>query len=149
MFLLNNIHDRRYRPEYPDHVGVFFDISESQLGSAKNSAWHEIQPGDIACVIRSSRTVDTFYRVDQKLKTDKVDGKDGAAHVLIGTVIAKMIEPTNMQAFLKKMGVKHPLLPKSQFIIGFNVANLGDAFDKVEVKTRDGNATLGELVKVG
>ena len=144
MFLLNNIRDRRYRPEYPDHVGVFFDISDAQLANAKNSAWNEIKPGDIACVIRSSRTFDTFYRVEQKLKTDKVD-EDGAAHVLIGSVIAKMVDSTGMQILLKKFSVKHPLLPKSQFIVGFNIANLGTALDALEVKTRDGNVTIGEL----
>ena len=144
MFLLNNIRDRRYRPEYPDHVGVFFDISDAQLANAKNSAWNEIKPGDIACVIRSSRTFDTFYRVEQKLKTDKVNG-DGAAHVLIGSVVAKMIDSTGMPIVLKKFSVKHPLLPKSQFIVGFNIANLGTALDALEVKTRDGTTTLGEL----
>ena len=144
MFLLNNIHDRRYRPEYPGHVGVFFDISDAQLANVKNAAWNEIQPGDIACVIRSSRTFDTFYRVDQKLKTDKVD-ENGAAHVLIGSVIAKTIDSVGMPALLKKFSVKHPLLPKSQFIVGFNIANLGSALDELEVKTRDGTTTLGKL----
>ncbi len=70
MYLLNNIHDRDYRKEYPDIRNVIFDISEKQLKSPKNNDWNNLLEGEIVCVVKSSRKISIFFIVESKKVTD-------------------------------------------------------------------------------
>jgi hypothetical protein len=144
MFLLNNTGNRHYRPDYPGIKGVIFDLSELQIAHKKNAAWTEIEPGDLACVINGSRNIDTFYRVESRIPTDVGAGPD-RLYVITGTMVGKMKDPRAMQTILKRYGVQHPYLSNGQFTIGFNVGNIGNGMDDLEVGTREGNKRLGDL----
>lgn len=145
MFLLNNIHDRDYARIYPSTPGVLFDISDAQLRNAKNAAWNAIKPGDVVCVVRSSRNMSTFSRVESKLQTDAPDGEGGFQHVIVGKVIAKLPMEQKMTYLLNRFEVSNPYLPANKFSIGFNVADLEDALADLQVQTRDGICALGTL----
>jgi hypothetical protein len=146
MFLLNNIHDRSYATIYPDLKNVVFDISDAQLGNAKNKDWQDIGKDSIVCVVNGTRMISTFYRVEENIKTEVVD-ENGHQHVIRGTVIAKLPKDEEIRKFLNNAGVKHPSLPRSMFGIGINIANLNDALDSLIVKTKKGVASLGDLKK--
>jgi hypothetical protein len=145
MFLLNNIHDRKYRPIYPDIPGVIFDISDKQLANVKNHDWNQIEPGNIACVVNSSRKISTFCKVTTRYKTDVVE-HDGHLHVVTGVVIAKLHDDIDMTTLLNRFGIKSKYLKGNQFSIGFNVANLRSDLDALIVKIEgDRDSTLGAL----
>lgn len=145
MFLLCNVHDRDYRSVYPDISSVIFDISDAQLSNAKNGAWGAIEPGAIVCVVTSSRKVSTFYRVEAKRKTEVKDEAGSLQHVITGPVIGKLPQDQDMTHLLNKHNVVNPYLPGNKFSIGFNVADLGNALDSVELNTNNGRRTIGEL----
>jgi hypothetical protein len=145
MFLLCNVHDRDYRVVYPNIPGVIFDISDAQLSNVKNAAWAAIEPGAIVCVVTSSRRVSTFYRVEAKRKTEVKDEGGNLQHVITGPVIGKLPHDQDMTFWLNKYSVTSQYLPDNKFSIGFNVADLGDALDSVELDTVSGQCTIGEL----
>lgn len=145
MFLLNNIHDRDYRKVYPDISGVIFDMSDSQKANAKNSAWHQIKPGSIVCVVRSSRKISTIFRVSSIRKMEVTDDAGGYEHVLIGSVIGKLPSDIDMTRLLNMYQVSHPYLPENKLSNGFNVANLGDALSQLEIRIKNGTCNLYEL----
>jgi hypothetical protein len=145
MFILCNVHDRNYRAIYPDIPNVIFDISDAQLGNAKNDAWHAIVPGNIVCVVKSSRRISSFYRVEAKRKTEVKAEADGFRHVITGKVIGKLPQDQDMTFWLNKHKVTSQYLPANKFSIGFNVANLGDTLDSVELVTKNGQHTVREL----
>ena len=145
MFLLCNVHDRDYRAIYPDIPDVIFDISDSQLSNVKNDPWNAIEPGAIVCVVKSSRRVSTFYRVEAKRKTHVKDEAGDAQHVITGPVIGKLPQDQDMTFWLNRYNVTSRYLPANKFSIGFNVANLGDALDSVELNVGGTRRTIGEL----
>lgn len=146
MFLLCNVHDRNYRAIYPNIPNVIFDISDAQLSKIKNDAWHAIEPGTIVCVVKSSRRISSFFRVEAKRKTEVKAEGGGFRHVITGTVIGKLPQDQDMTFFLNKNKVTSQYLPANKFSIGFNVANLGDALDSVELITDNGQRTIRELL---
>ena len=146
MFLLCNVHDRDYRAVYPDIPSVIFDISDAQLSNVKNGAWDAIEPGAIVCVVTSSRRVSTFYRVEAKRKTEVKDEAGSLQHVITGPVIGKLPQDQDMTLLLNKHNVAAiPYLPGNKFSIGFNVADLGNALDSLELNTNNGRHSVGEL----
>lgn len=145
MFLLNNIHDKNYKKCYPTESDVIFDISEKQLGSAKNAAWNELKEGSIVCVVTSTRRVSTFCRVTAIKSVEEIDSDGGEMFALFGVVIAKLMPESNMGLLLSKFSVKHQYLPSNKFSVGFHVADLGTALDPLKVKTRSGTKTISEL----
>jgi hypothetical protein len=145
MFLLCNVHDRDYRAVYPGIPDVIFDISDSQLGNIKNDAWGAIEPGAIVCVVKSSRRVSTFFRVEAKHKTVVRDESGSLQHVITGPVVGKLPQDQDMTFWLNKHNATSQYLPANKFSIGFNVANLGSALDSVELVTSTGRRTIGEL----
>lgn len=145
MFLLCNVHDRDYRVLYPGIQDVIFDISDTQLGNVKNFAWTSILQGAIVCIVRSSRKVSTFYRVEAKNKTNVGDESGGFQHVITGLVIGKLPQERDMSSWLNQHDVASQYLPANKFSIGFNVADLGDALDSVKLRTANGLRTIGEL----
>lgn len=157
MFLLNNTHDRNYKKCYPTESDVVFDISAKQLNCAKNAAWHQLQAGSIVCVVTSTRKVSTFCKVtaikglgdsgaDDNSDSKSRQGTDcGEMFLLYGVVIAKLMPESNMGLLLSKYSVEHQYLPNHKFSIGFNVADLGTAFDPLKVKTRLGIKRILEL----
>ncbi|MBZ2169462.1 hypothetical protein [Marinobacter sp. F4216] len=145
MFLLNNIHDRDYKKVYPNISGVIFDLSDSQIANARNSEWHDIKPGAIVCVLRSSRKMSTFFRVSSIRKTEVTDDAGGYQHVLIGDIIGKLPKDIKMTDLLNTRKVNHPYLPDNKLSIGFNVANLGDALSELKIKIKNGTCNLSEL----
>jgi hypothetical protein len=144
MFIFSNIHERQYKKIYPDIQKVIFDICDKQLNSQKNADWHNIIAGDIACVIRSSRKLSTFYKVRSIEASDIVDPQDGTSHVLIGEIVAKAEVEQDMELVFNRYGVHHRYLPNNKFSIGFNVADLGDALDALPVRSSQGKS-LGEV----
>jgi hypothetical protein len=146
LFLLNNIHDRKYKSIHQID-DVIFDISDTQLSNLKNRDWNDIQPGDIACVVTGSRTISTFYRVKERKETEVASDGGGHLHVITGYIVAKLAENTNMTTLLNKFGLAHPSLKGNKFSIGSNVTNLRDALDALIVKTRDATSTVGKLNK--
>lgn len=144
LFLLNNIDDRKYAKIYPDFPGVVFDLNDEQLARPKNAAWTAITQNSIVCVVNSSRKVSTFYRIDNTLRATPNDGS-GEQSVIVGRVAAK-IEPYSMPALLNKFNVKHQhLSAHNQFTIGFNVADLGNQLDALEVFVNKMPVRLGSL----
>jgi hypothetical protein len=63
MFLLINIHDRKYKPLYPGIRDVIFDIPENQLNNIKNHDWQQIKSGGVVGGVNSTRKISTFYVV--------------------------------------------------------------------------------------
>ncbi len=145
MYLLNNIHDRRYCDIYPDLRNVAFDISENQLSNQKNGAWKEIERGCIVCVVNGTRKISTFRRVDARLPTDVIYPSHGRLFVITGQVVGKLPQDLDMTTLFNKYHLKHPYLPGNQFSIGFNVGNLGDALDNLVLTTKNGDRTVLEL----
>lgn len=145
MFILNNINDIDYKKYYPNLNNVRFDISEKQLSSKKNIEWNEIKIGDIVCVVKSSRKINTFIKVTNKYGLGDNDLEFGESFVLIGDVVAKLEPAQDMQLLLNKYKVEHKYLPNNNFSIGFNVANLKQALDSLLVTTRRGQVTLVDL----
>jgi hypothetical protein len=145
MFLLNNIYDRPYDKLYPKIPRVVFDISKSQLGNVKNADWGKIGPDSIVCVVNSSRKISTFWRIDRNFEAE-LDGETELQHVITGMVVAKAPDP-DMTPLLNKFKVSSRYLPKNQFSIGFNVADLGSALDDLEVTVRDGQ--VARKIKLG
>ncbi len=145
MYIFNNIHDRDYKSEYPEETKVIFDISEKQIGNAKNSDWSSLTSGDIACVVTSSRKISTFFKVTEIKGLGDSHPTDGETFILRGEVVAKLPKEDDMQKILTKFKVQHKYLPKNQFSIGFNVANLGRLLDGLGVKTREGLQLLSTL----
>lgn len=151
MFLLCNVHDRNYAEVYRDsdvsdiRTDIRFDISDAQLRNIKNAAWEEIEPGAIICVVKSSRKISTFCRVEEKLTTDVSDDEGGFQNIVTGAVIAKLKPAQDMSSWLTQSGVKHKYMPSNKFSVGFNVANLGNSADAAILHTHSGRSTLGEL----
>lgn len=145
MFILSNIHDRNYKDIYPDIENVIYDISDKQLNNEKNKDWKKISIGSIVCVIKSSRKISTFYKVDKNTKTNIHDPVDGYAHVLIGKVIGKTIKDEDMEFLLNRFDVNHPYLPSNKFSIGFNVADIGGKLGDLAIKTKDGECFVKEI----
>ena len=129
MFLLSNIHDRRYATIYPELKNVVFDISDAQLSNSQNKDWHDIGNGSIVCVVNGTRMISTFYRIEENLKTDIVD-ENGHQHVIRGSVVAKLNKDEEMRRFLNNAGVKHPCLPRNMFGTG-SIANLNSDESRV------------------
>ena len=148
MFLLSNIRERKYRKLYPDMPNVIFDISDAQLKNKKNSDWQFLAPGTIVCVVQKTRKLSTFFRVDEKFKTDLSTPTGGALHVVTGSVAGKLDPSQNMTALLNKHGVSNPYLPNNQFSIGFNLADLGDALSDLQLDTPEGQMSMGELQRL-
>jgi hypothetical protein len=144
MFILNNIHDWSYNERYPGIDHVIFDLGDTQLANRTNHEWNEIEPGNIVCVVRSSRTIDLFHRVERRFRTEFAMEGD-RLHVITGRIAARMHDPIAMQTLLNRFHVEHYYLPNNQFRIGFNVGNVGTALDELMVRTRDGDKMLGEL----
>ena len=90
MYIFNNIHDRDYKSEYPEETKVIFDISEKQIGNAKNSDWSSLTSGDIACVVTSSRKISTFFKVTEIKGLGDSHPTDGETFILRGEVVAKL-----------------------------------------------------------
>jgi hypothetical protein len=146
MFLFNNIHNRDYNNEYPNIPNVIFDISDTQLRNKMNAPWDEIIAGDICCVVRSSRIMTTFYRVENRFRTETPDNHGGCQHVIVGKVVGRLDPNQTMSALLTRYNVNHKYLRNNQFTNGFNVANLGDALGELVVRIRDNkSATIAEL----
>lgn len=145
MFLLCNVHDRDYRAVYLDIPSEIFDISDTQLSNVKNAAWATIGPGAIVCVVTSSRRISTFYRVEARFKTEVKDEAGNFQYVITGSVVGKLPHDQDMTLLLNKHNVANPYLPGNKFSIGFNVADLGNALDSVELNTNAGRRTVGEL----
>lgn len=145
MFLLNNLHDRQCRDLYPDIDHVVFDISDYHLGNGKNHDWHKMAAGSIACVVTSTRRISTFYLIAARMATEVADPVAGRLHVVTGKVVAKLEQARDMSWLLKRHGASHPLFRGNKFSNGFNVADLGDALDSLQLATRNGPATVGQL----
>ena len=145
MFLLNNIHDRDYRTIYSELDNVIFDMSDAQLSNSRNGAWHDIAQGSIICVVRSSRKISTFFRVEALRRTEVTDDNGNYQNVIIGPVVAKLPSALDMTCLLNKCKVKHPHLPDNKMSIGFNVADLGDSLGELEVITKEGSCNLSLL----
>jgi len=145
MFLLNNIRDRDYRKHYPNINNVIFDISEQQLLNARNSDWGKLRKGSIACVVKSTKKVATFFVVDSVIKTGIKDDSLGELSVVIGSVVAKLSPSKDMTGLLNSYKVTHNYLPNNKFSIGFNIASIGDSLNNLSVKARNGNTTIGLL----
>jgi hypothetical protein len=145
MFLLNNIHDRRYAEIYQGTRHVAFDLSESQIQHAKNGDWANIAKGSIVCVVNSTRKISTFCRVDEKRASGVVDESGTILYVIIGSVIGRLPDDIDMTTLLNKYDISHRYLPQNVFSIGFNVASLGEALDDLSLKTKNGMKTLAEL----
>ena len=147
MFLLNNVRDRDYKGLYPDENKVIFDISQKQLSNAKNASWNDIKQGDIVCVVTSSRKISTFFQVTSKFGLKDDDSESGEIFLLTGEVIAKLEREVNMKVLLDRLNVEHKYLPSNKFSVGLNVACLGNAFNSVLVRTRNGNIPLGSMAE--
>ncbi|MFT5807908.1 MAG: hypothetical protein ACI9LG_002208 [Moritella dasanensis] len=145
MFLLSNIHNKNYKKSYPTESEVIFDISAKQLGNIKNAAWKELQEGSIVCVVTSTKKVSTFCKVTAIKGLGDGDSDGGETFLLFGVVIAKLMPESNMGLMLSKFSVKHQYLPNNKFSIGFNVADLGTALDTLQVRTRRGSESVGDL----
>jgi len=145
MFILNNIHDRKYRGIYPEIKNVIFDISEKQIKNKKNSAWLELLSGHIVCVVTSSRKISTLFRVSGVEGLGDHDEEGGETFVLKGMVVGKLNKEQKMESLLNQFKVEHHYLPNNKFSIGFNVANLGNALDPLSIKTKNGEMTVHEL----
>lgn len=145
MFLLSNIHDRDYAKIYTNIENVLFDISDSQLKNTKNAAWYAIEPGDLVCVVRGTRNISTFCRVEGKRRTDISDGEGGFHHVIVGRVVGKLKDDMDMTYVLNKFSVSSPYLPNNKFSIGFNMTDLGNALSELQIRTKDGEVALGTL----
>ena len=144
MFLLNNIHDRPYRQLY-SKPNILFDISQSQLGSAKNADWEKIAPNSIVCVVNSSRKISAFCVVSSR-EPIELPGDPDQNFALLGSVVARLATDIDMATLLNRFGVQHPYLPGNKFSIGFNVADLGSALDELVLQRKsDARTTLGEL----
>ncbi|WJV65261.1 hypothetical protein PCO86_13080 [Pectobacteriaceae bacterium CE70] len=147
MFIFNNINDREYNKIFTEQKNVIFDLSDRQIENGNNSEWKDIKCGDVACVISSSRKVSTIYKIEAIKEYGPVLNEEGHLFVLIGKIIAKALPEMDMTNLLNKHGVVHKKLPDNKFSIGFNVANLGTQLDKLNVKTQEGECTLGELIQ--
>jgi len=145
MFLLNNIRDRDYRKDYPNINNVIFDISEKQLSNEKNSDWYKLKKGSIACVVKSTRKVATFFVVESVIKTGINDDSLGELNVVTGRVVAKLSPSKDMTGLLNSYKVSHIYLPNNKFSIGFNIASIGDGLNNLSVKAKTGNTTIGLL----
>ncbi|MBB1420373.1 hypothetical protein H5200_00335 [Pseudoalteromonas sp. SG43-7] len=145
MFIFNNIHDRKYRKVFSNYENVIFDLSLTQINNANNIDWGNIKEGDLACVVTSSRKVSTIYKVLDIVHCGEVEGEDGDLYLLRGKVAAKFESQLDMTALLNKFKVVHPKLPDNKFSIGFNVANLGDQLDSIQVKVGQAKVSLSEL----
>lgn len=138
-----------YRSIFISIPDVIFDLSEAQLKSKTNGAWEAIRPGSIACVIASSRKVSAIYKIDAKMRTDVFEDSS-RLHVITGKVVGRLPSDVDMQTLLKRFSVDHRELPGNTFSIGFNLTDLGGDLDALEIKTRCGTTTVGELKrKVG
>ncbi|BCE00011.1 hypothetical protein [Marinicellulosiphila megalodicopiae] len=145
MFLLSNIKDRDYKKLYPTERGVIFDITDKQLKNAKNIAWNDLKEGSIICVVTSTRNVSTFFRVTEVKGAGDATEEAGESFILKGDIVGKLASETSMGALLSRFKVEHKFLPKNKFSIGFNVADLGDALDKLKIRTREESLTVAEL----
>jgi len=145
MFLLSNIHNKNYKKCYPTESDVIFDISEKQRGNIKNAAWNELREGSIVCVVTGTKKVSTFCKVTGIKGLGDSDSDGGETFLLFGVVIAKLIPESNMGLMLSKFSIKHQYLPNNKFSVGFNVADLGSALDTLQVRTRHGSESVGNL----
>lgn len=145
MFLLSNIHNKNYKKCYPTESDVIFDISEKQRGNIKNAAWNELREGSIVCVVTGTKKVSTFCKVTGIRGLGDNDSDGGETFLLFGVVIAKLMPESNMGLMLSKFSVKHQYLPNNKFSVGFNVADLGTALDTLQVRTRRGSESVGNL----
>jgi hypothetical protein len=145
MFILNNMHDRKYGEFYKDIKKVIFDISEKQIENKINQDWNLITEGSVVCVLASSRKISTFYRVENKFKTSIVDQKRGNLNVIVGSVIAKLQNEREMTPLLNKYKVLHGKLPGNKLKIAVNVINLENLLGELNLKTASGFCTLSDL----
>jgi hypothetical protein len=146
MFLLSNIHNRNYHTLYPDIRNACFDLSDEQVANQKNVDWRAICVDSIVCVVDASRKVSTFRRIEH-IERALPRGESVEQNVIAGQVIAKLDPAYDMTTLLKRFGVSHRYLPNNQFSFGFNVADLGSAFDTLQVKAGNKLVTLGSLAK--
>ncbi|MEI8704355.1 hypothetical protein [Pseudoalteromonas sp. B62] len=145
MFILNNIHDRKYKKVFSNYENVIFDLSLTQINNANNVDWGNIKEGDLACVVTSSRKVSTIYKVLDIVHCGEIEGEDGDLYVLRGEVAAKFESQLDMTRLLNKFDVVHPKLPANKFSIGFNVANLEHQLDLLQVQVGQVKVSLSEL----
>ena len=146
MFILNNKDNRDYKRIFTEVKGVIFDLSKKQISNKVNSDWLDISDGDLVCVISASRRMSTIYKVSPPMEYGEIDGeKGGVLYVITGKVVAKIPGEPEMTPLLNKFNAVHERLPRNQYSIGFNVANLGSQLDTLQVKSRTGLVSLADL----
>lgn len=132
MFFFNNIYDRQYDDIYEtksEQSKVIFDLSLDQINNARNEDWMVLEAGALCCVINSDRKFSNIFVVREK-------GHSGIGedYVIRGDLVAKVPYDPEFTFLFNKYHVIHKRLPDNMLSTGFNVANLGDQLNKLQVK---------------
>ncbi|MGK0271262.1 MAG: hypothetical protein ACI88H_001919 [Cocleimonas sp.] len=145
MIIFNNLKNRDYKLIFSNQDNVIFDLSDKQILHGNNKAWADVKVGGLACVISSSRKVSTIYQITEVNEYGEIPEEEGVISVVVGKVIAKPIKEMDMTALFNKHGVTHDKLPNNSFSMAFNLANIGNQLDQLEVRTSSGACLLGDL----
>jgi hypothetical protein len=130
--------NRNHIQIYPGEPPAFFDLSQIQQDNAINADWRQIKVDeDIACVVtgtdkvRDPKRIRCVYRI--RSLTPRV--RDNV-RVFRGDLIGEVLDERRYNFVLREHGVQHiRLRPESCFFCtGFNLANLGNKLDKLEVR---------------
>jgi predicted HNH restriction endonuclease len=171
MYIFNNAdidpnthQNRNHRELYPEpeNPPAFFDLSDNQLRLPANRSWIDIKPGDIACVVTGTgrngdpKRINFIYIVRKK---ENING----ANIIRGDIVARPIDyRLSYYVILRRYSVtiKNNTLDRNyQFTRGFNVDNLDNQLDELEVQiinrdikellnVRDKTLSIGKLKKI-